>query len=227
MSLIRTAIGCSGDTGRLRKPLRRVADIGDHGVLGLRRPHALVHVGVRQLRRFRPGHLEDLRGLDRVPLLRGDHADEVALAHDARGRDVPDRAFVDRKRLGASAIGALATRQHDAAVQHVGQAHVLHVDVFAGHLVRQIDTRHPRAYQRVAVRRLDRRGARELDVERLVAKEVAVLDRAVRLAVDRNDALRYDQAPGLHAELGRGEREQGLAGFRSSRAHLRTALVNR
>ena len=121
----------------------------DDGVVGLLRPHTLVKVAGRQRRGLGPGHLEFRGGFHRVPFLLRDNADEVALAHDARGRNVLDRAFVDGERLGARTVGALPARQHHAAVHHVWQSHVLHVDVFAGHLVRQIDPRNAGADERV------------------------------------------------------------------------------
>ena len=130
-------------------------------------------------------------------------------------------------RLGAVAVGALPARPHDAAVQHVGQAHVLHVHVFAARLVGDVDARHAGADQLVAVDRLLRRRAGELDVEWLVAEEGAVADRAARVAVDRHHAFRHDQAAGLHAEPGRGARQQRLPGLGGGGAQLRSAAVDR
>ena len=43
--------------------------------------------------------------------------------------------------LRACAVRALAARTHDAAVQHSRQAHVLHVDVLAADLVRDVVSR--------------------------------------------------------------------------------------
>ena len=172
------------------KGLRRIAPVRDHRVGGLGGAHALEQVGIaRQRRALLPRHLERARGLDRVPLALGDDADEVALAHDR----APGMAAIELssmlKRLGAVAIGALPARPHDAAVQHVGHAHLLHVDVSSGHLVRDIDARHARAHELVPVDRLLRRDAGELDVERLVAEQLAVADGAAGMTVDRHHAL--------------------------------------
>ena len=214
---------------RAREAFGDVAAVGDHGVGRLLRAHVGEQVGIaRQCRAVLPRHLERLRGLDRIPFVLGDHADEIALAHHARGRDVLDRAFVDAQRLGAGAERALPARQHHAAVQHAGHAQMMHELVASAHLVRQVDARRPRADQLVAVRRLLRRGAGELDVERLVAEEVAVFDRAeVALAVDRNDAVLHHEAVDLHAEPARREQQQRPARFRGRRAQLRTAALDR
>jgi hypothetical protein len=76
--------------------------------------------------------------------------------------------------------------------------------------------------------RLLRRRPSELDVQRLVAKELAVGDLARPvLAVDRHDAFRNREASHLHAEARRGESEQRLARFGRGRAQLRAAAVNR
>src|SRR5262249_9800478 len=107
----------------------------------------------------------------------------------------------------AGGVGVLPARAHDAAVQHVGHAHVLHVHVAAARLGRNVDARHARADELVAVDRLLRRRAGELDVEPLVAEERAVGDRAGGVAVDRHHPFRHGEAPRLHAEPRRGERE--------------------
>src|SRR5205814_1293821 len=148
----------------------------------------------RQRRAVLPRHLELPRGLDRIPLALRHDADKAALAYDTGAGNVGDRAFIDAERLGARAVGALAARAHDAPMQHAGNAHVLHVLVGAGGLGRQVDPRHVGADQRIAADRLLRGYAGELDVERLVAEEIAVAHGAGRVAVDRHHALRYDQA---------------------------------
>ena len=229
VTLVRTEIGRRAHMRRARKALGDVAAVGDDGVGRLLRAHLGEQVGVaRQCRAFLPRHLERLRGLDRVPLVLGDHADEVALAHDAGGRDVLDRALVDAQRLGAGAERALSARQHHAAVQHVGDAQMMHELVAAAHLVRQVDARRPRTDELVAMRRLLRRGAGELDVERLVTEKIAVLHRAERaFAVDRHDAVVHHQAVDLHAEPARREQQQRPARFRRRRAQLRTAALDR
>ena len=98
-------------------------------------------------------------------------------------------ALVDRQRLGADPIGALAARPDHAAMQHAGHAHVLHVDVLAGRLVRDVDARHVGADHLVARDRLLRRRAGEFHVERLVAEQRAVGDRL------RSDGRRSTRRP--------------------------------
>jgi hypothetical protein len=102
----------------------------------------------------------------------------------------------------------------------------LHVDIFSTRFVRDVDARHARADQLVLADRLLRRRAREFQVERLIADELTIGDRATRVAIDGHHALRYREAAGLHAEPGRGPREQCLARFRGRRAHLRAAAVD-
>jgi hypothetical protein len=227
MRLVRAAVARRRDMGGLREGLGRIAPVGDHRVGGLGGPHIVEHAGMaRQRRGFLPRHLERADGLDGVPLALRDNAEEVALAHDPR-RDVLDRVLVDADRLGAGAVSALAARAHHAAVQHAGQPHVLHVQVGPARLVRNVDARNVAADQRVAVDRLLRRGAGELDVERLVADERPVADRLGRVAVDRDHAFRHNQAPRLDAEPGRGERQQRLPGLGGGGAQLRPAAVDR
>ncbi len=99
---------------------------------------------------------------------------KIALAHHARGRDVLDRAFVHGERLGAGPERALPARQHHAAMEHVWE----HADDGRVRIVRsscpQVDARRPRPDQLVAMWGLLRRRPREFDVERLVAKEIAI-----------------------------------------------------
>ena len=210
--------------------LRRIAPVRDHRVGGLGGAHALEQVGVGiawQRRALLPSHLERARGLDRVPLALRDDADEVALAHDPRAGNGGNRALVDAQGLGAVTIGALPAWPHDAAVQHVGHAHLLHVDVSSGHLVRDIDARHARPHELVPVDRLLRRDAGELDVERLVAEQRAVAHGAAGMTVDRHHPFGHDEAAGLHAEPRRGQRQQRLPRLRGRRADLRAAAMNR
>src|SRR6516165_838550 len=123
-----------------------------------------------------PRDLEIARRLDRIPLALSDDADEIAKAHDAR-RYVGDRCLVDMERLGTRSVGALTARTHHAAMPHAGNSHVLHVRVFPGDLVGNIDARHPRADQPIATSRLLRSSAGEFDMERLIADELAIGDR--------------------------------------------------
>jgi hypothetical protein len=226
MRLVGTAVGRRCHVRGLGEGARRIAPVGDHRVGGLGGAHAVEQI-LRQRRGLLPRDLERARGLDRVPLARGDDADEVALAHDPGARNIGDRALVDAQGLRAGAVGALPARTHDPTVQHVGHAHVLHVHVGAARLGRNVDARHARADELVAVDRLLRRRAGELDVEPLVAEELAVGDRAGGVTVDRHHPFRYGEAPRLHAEPRRGKRQQRLARLRGRRANLRPAAMNR
>ncbi len=229
VALIRAEIRRRAGMRRARKAFVDVAAIGDHGIGRLLRAHLREQVGIaRQFRTFLPGHLERLRGFDCIPFALGHHADEIAFAHHPRRRDVLDRAFIDTERLGARAEGALPARQHHAAVQHPGHAQMVNQLVAPAHLVRQVDARHPRADQPVAVRRLLRCRAREFNVERFVAEKLAVFDRAESaLAFDRHNAVGDHQAVDLHAETTRRQQQQGATGFRRRRAQLRTAAFDR
>ena len=75
--------------------------------------------------------------LDRLELLLRHHRQEVAVAHhlDHPGQGL-DRAHVQRRQPGA-----VAGRPHDPAVQHAGQAQILHIGLAAGHLGRDVDPR--------------------------------------------------------------------------------------
>ncbi len=119
---------------------------------GVELAHLLVHVAAARDRgRVGPLHLQLRGSLDRRVLLLGDDADEVAEAHDLGARDRLDRALVHRQHLrsGAVTVGALPTRPHHAAVQHVRHLDVLHVGVLARHLVRDVDPRRVRAHDLV------------------------------------------------------------------------------
>ena len=98
--------------------------------------------------------------------------------------------FIDAHYLGASTIGALAARPHDAAVQHARHAYVLHVDVFGADFVRDVVPSDWCANQLVLARRFDRRGPGHRQVESLIADKLAVCDRAVHVAYNGYHALR-------------------------------------
>ena len=163
---------------------------------------------------------------------RRDDAEEVAEADDLRALDVLDRALVDRDdlRRRAVAVGALAARPHDAAVEHARDADVVDVGRLAGDLVRDVDPRRARADDLVLADRLRARRARDglgrrrrvaggreardLDVEQLVADQRAVGD---GLAAARDDAL-LDREARLRRR--RGSSRRGRAA-RSSRPRPR------
>ena len=94
----------------LRLAHRRLADVVVERVL----------VGERRLD-LRPFDLELLGGLDRVPFLRRDDAEEAVLVHHLRAGDVLDRALVDLDRH----------RARDRRTDHAAVHHARHLDVGA------------------------------------------------------------------------------------------------
>ncbi len=156
-----------------------------------------------------------------------DHAHEIALAHHAGAGNVLDRALVDAERLGAGAVGALPARTHDAAVQHAGYPHVLHVGVFGADLVGKIEARHPSTHQLVLADRLARCSAGEREMQLLIAEKIAVPYRPARIAGDRDDAIRYRQVGNRRVQPRCGEPQQNLPRFRRRRAQLRSAALDR
>ena len=78
---------------------------------------------LRQPFPFRPSRLQLTRGLDGAPFGRRDDAEEIAFAHDLyETRNVAHRGFVDTLKAGAH-----CQRADHAAVQHSGDAEILHV----------------------------------------------------------------------------------------------------
>ena len=112
--------------------------------IGAQRGLDVLEVGQRRHRL--PAHLELRRRLDRIFLALGDDADEIADPDDGdQSGNVAHRGFIDRDQAGADEIADIDAgigRTHDAAMQHAGHAHVVHIDQFAGRLCRQIDARH-------------------------------------------------------------------------------------
>jgi len=200
MGLVGTAIGRLLHMDSGGEALLDIADAGDHRVGRLGGAHAFKQITISgQGLAVLPRHLEVAGGPHGVPFTLGDNADEIAAAHHA-GRYAGDRTLVDVERLGSRSVGALPARAHHTALQHAGNADVLHVLVFGGDLVGNINARYPRADQPIAADRFLRRRTCELDVEGLVTYQLAVGDRSRRLAIDRHDAFRHRQAPGLHTE---------------------------
>ena len=138
---------------------------------------------IRQCRRRLPGDLELRRRLDRVFLPLGDDADEIADPDDGdQPGNIAHRSFVDRDQAGADkrpGIDAGIGRAHDAAVQHAGHAHIVHIDQFAGRLRRQVGARHRLPDDAVGVDRLDQNLVSQFEADRLAANQFAVADAAV------------------------------------------------
>jgi len=89
-----------------------------------------------------------------------------------------------------------------------------------------MSTRGTRADELVAGDRLLRRDAGELGAERLVAEELAIADRAGRVAIDGHHPLFHRETSRLHAEPRRGKRQQRRPRLGGGRAHLRPATMN-
>jgi hypothetical protein len=104
---------------------------------------------------------------------------------------------------------------------------VLHVHVFGGDLVGDVDARHAGADELVLTWQLARGRAGEFDGERLVADQCAVGDGAVRLAVDADHAAGDDEAADLHTKPLRCAQKQRLPRFRRRGADLRPAALDR
>ena len=106
---------------------------------------------------------------------------------------------------------------------HAGPADALHVRVRAGGLRRYVFARHAGADDLVVARRFDGGLAGERQIERPIAEQVTVRDRARRRAAHAHDAAGDRELRDGHAEPRRGESEQRLARFRRGRANSRTA----
>jgi hypothetical protein len=221
--LVRGKVGRRRHVGGFAKGSLRIPDVHHNGIGGFRgAQHLRKFDHVRQRGRVLPLDLELLRGAHCIPLILGHHAKEVAAAYNSGAREILDRAFVDGERRRAGAVGTLAARAYNPAVEHVGDTHVLHVRVGAVDLGGHIHPRHA-----VLARRLPRRRPGELDIERFVADQLAIAHRAVRFSVDRHDTTRDHQTADLDTEALRGFLQECQAGFGCRRPHLRPAALDR
>ena len=126
----------------------------------------------RQPRAARPRDLQFAGGLNRLPRLLGDDADEVLLDDDLdQAGHAADRALVDADERGAD-----RRRPNDAAVQHAGHAHVVDVLELAGDDGRNLDARHRRAEDRPFARMLPLGRRIQRQAERASADQLAVAD---------------------------------------------------
>ena len=144
---------------------------------------------IGQDRRLLPAHLELRRRLDRILLALGDHADEIADPdHGDQAGNMFHRGFIDRNQAGAderAGIDAGIGRAHHAAVQHAGDAHVVHIDQFAGRLGRQVDARHRLADDAVGADVLHRDVFGEFKADLFAGYQFAIADAAIVLAADQ------------------------------------------
>src|SRR6266478_5010953 len=101
-----------------------VADIaGDVVLVDLGRTHMLPELALlRQAFPARPARLQLLHRLDGRPLILGNDAEEVALANHPDMGNAAHGAFIDALQRGTD-----GGRSHYPAVQHVGDAKILHV----------------------------------------------------------------------------------------------------
>ncbi len=180
--------------------------------------HALAHtVAADERAALRPAHLQLARRAHRGPFVFGDHGDEILEADHARALQVRDRLIVDLDRLRAD-----RRRPQRAAVQHLGQADVVHEGVLAVQLVGQVGARQRAADDAVIGGLLQRRLRVHRHAERLARVQVGDSHRC--LPVDAVDhAIGQAQRVGRTRELARSARDHRLARGRRGLAQLHAA----
>ena len=131
-------------------------------------------VGVGQHGRLAPlgGRGQGAHRLDRLPFLLGDHREIAPLAHDLDHAGHP----LDRPGVERGQNSPVARRAHDAGVQHVRQAQVLHIGRPARELGRDVHPRHRAADDGEAARAFQRARRLGLHVQRQALGERAVAD---------------------------------------------------
>ncbi|OGU01959.1 MAG: hypothetical protein A2W29_14015 [Gemmatimonadetes bacterium RBG_16_66_8] len=161
----------------------------------------------RQPDTTRPAGLEGSRGLDRLPRLLRDHADEIPPDdHLDESRDAANRSFVH-----ADQRGAHLRRPDDSAVQHARHTHVVHELELPGDHGRELHTWDGRA-QHGPLTRMPAPGVRvERDVELPAADQLAVADASPRIGPDGNDSLGRRELVGRDVEALRRQPEQRFA----------------
>ena len=120
----------------------------------------------------------------------GNDADKIADDDDIdQAGNVTHRVLVDADQAGADERAGIDTgigRTHDAAVQHAGDANVVHVSEFAGRLRRKIDARHRAADDLIIVDRFDGHVVSQRETDGLVADQLAIAERAIIGATDQS-----------------------------------------
>ena len=186
---------------------------------------------------LRPGHLQLLRGFDRVPFPGRDHADEVALADKLGARNAGDGGFIHRDH-GRARDG----RADHAAMQHAVDADVRDPGAGAEHLALDVQARRRGADDFVLLVALGLGGCgqrqrvailvvpADLRMEIAAADHLGIADLLRRIAHNRNDAVIDGQPLDRHAQfLGRAGDEHaarfgaGHAQRRAGKAHARAA----
>ena len=222
-------IGGTTHKGGLLHGASCIAFLGDDSIDCLVLAHAFEDgvVGPK-LRSLRPGDLEVAGCFHSIPLAIGNDADEVALADDFCAFDMGDRCFIDDEWLCSDAKSALPMRQHHAPMQHARHAIMMHMGVFSGGFFRNVDARWPLTDKPISAWRFHRRGAVIFDIERLVAKHVAIGNLAeFAFATHRNNPVVDLETECLHAETGCCSGQKFLSGLRSSSPQSGGAAMNR
>ncbi len=182
------------------------------------RPHRLELLRVvGQPGARRPLGLESPRGADGVPLAVGDHGEEALDADHAGALDGRDGRLVHGDQGGAQ-----RGRMDHAGVQHVGQHQIVEILVAPRDLGGQVGPGQRLADEAEAVGRLERRLSVDLQVEGLVADEIAVGDGAAAVLRPHHAVSDLEIAHGL-AEACGGPGEEGLARGGRGVADLGTA----
>jgi len=199
--LVRPDVGTLHRLGRAGDGLRDVALVDQRARRRGIGAQGLFQIGeIGQIRDRLPAHGQLLGRPDRILLALGDDADEVADAHhgDEAG-NVAHRAFVDRDEAGAderSGIDAGIGWAHHAAMQHAGDADVVHEGQLARRLGRKVDARNGLADDGVVADGLDRDALVKFEPYRLVADQFAIADAAIVRPADQSV---------LDSQFGRGE----------------------
>ncbi len=169
MTLHRPVV-CRAKRFRARRPLRGRSALVDQGFVhdaGLV-PQGLDEIALRR----KPGAFAPLgaqrpRCAHRAPFVVGDDCKQVFHANDLCAGNIPDRGFVDRRKLCADRRGT-----DHAGMQHVRHREVVHVDVRAEAFRRDIRPPQRFADDRVARGILQRRFGIELEIKLLAGNQV-------------------------------------------------------
>ena len=115
-------------------------------------------------------------------------------------RDIAHRGLVDGAHGGAD-----RRRPHDAAMQHVGDAHVVHIFELPRDHRCHVETRHRLAEHRPIARRLAWRRGTERHVELPASDEFAIGDACGAIGSRTDDAIHDGQLLNRHGKTRGGE----------------------
>ncbi len=206
---------------RGRAEARSIA-VEDDGVLRGQVHEVRVDVALRQ-RGFAPrGAIrERAHRLDRLVLLRSDHRDVAAVAHDLQhSRQALGGAGVERAQLRPG-----LRRAHHARMDHVGQSQVLDVARPARDLAGNVDARDVLAHETSRAHILELRLGLRAHVEVLAGDELRIRDAPAAFGMHR--AVSRRQLPGRHAKAPRRLRDQQLPHLRRCMQDRRAAILER